>query len=251
MSVELQTTSGARRGHADDRADRGRGRTAPRGRPATVRPPRDEPLVREHRPRQRPDGVQRDPRRVRRGHADLRRRPRRAVPRDHRRERRDRDHRRRSGQSGRSIASRCSSPRGPACSVTAAAREIPVDDVVVDDLVLLAPGDQVIADGRVVARSDLRVDESVLTGESEPARRASARRSAPARSSSRAPGPTSSPPSAPTASRPGSPARRARSAIRAHRWSARSTVCCTRSSALVVGLGAILGFSLYHRHVQL
>jgi magnesium-transporting ATPase (P-type) len=52
-----------------------------------------------------------------------------------------------------------------------ATREVPVDEVVPDDLVLLEPGDQLIADGRVVAASDLRLDESILTGESEPARR--------------------------------------------------------------------------------
>ncbi len=51
-------------------------------------------------------------------------------------------------------------------------REIPVDQVAVGDLVLLAPGDQLIADGEVLGASDLLLDESVLTGESEPARRA-------------------------------------------------------------------------------
>jgi P-type E1-E2 ATPase len=52
-----------------------------------------------------------------------------------------------------------------------ATREIAVDQVVLDDLVLLAPGDQVIADGRLLTASDLRLDESILTGESEPATR--------------------------------------------------------------------------------
>jgi P-type E1-E2 ATPase len=45
---------------------------------------------------------------------------------------------------------------------------VAVDSVVVDDAVLLAPGDQVVADGALVAASDLRLDESILTGESEP-----------------------------------------------------------------------------------
>ena len=47
-------------------------------------------------------------------------------------------------------------------------RNVPVDEVVVGDLVLLAPGDQLVADGRVELASDLRLDESILSGESEP-----------------------------------------------------------------------------------
>lgn len=46
---------------------------------------------------------------------------------------------------------------------------IPADEVVVGDLVLLAAGDQVPADGRIVAASSLQIDESALTGESVPA----------------------------------------------------------------------------------
>jgi P-type E1-E2 ATPase len=48
------------------------------------------------------------------------------------------------------------------------AREVPVEQVVVDDLVLLRAGDQVVADGRLAAASRLRLDESILTGEAEP-----------------------------------------------------------------------------------
>jgi cation-transporting ATPase E len=47
-------------------------------------------------------------------------------------------------------------------------RNVLVDEVVVGDLVLLAPGDQLIADGRVELATDLRLDESILSGESEP-----------------------------------------------------------------------------------
>ena len=50
-----------------------------------------------------------------------------------------------------------------------AVREVAVEEVVEGDTVLLEPGDQVIADGRVLSAADLRLDESVLTGESEPA----------------------------------------------------------------------------------
>jgi P-type Ca2+ transporter type 2C len=46
--------------------------------------------------------------------------------------------------------------------------EIPNDEVVPGDVLLLAPGDRVAADGDVLEASDFRVDESTLTGESAP-----------------------------------------------------------------------------------
>jgi cation-transporting P-type ATPase E len=52
------------------------------------------------------------------------------------------------------------------------ARELATAEVVPGDLVRLRAGDRVIADGEVVAEQELRLDESVLTGESEPVRRA-------------------------------------------------------------------------------
>lgn len=52
------------------------------------------------------------------------------------------------------------------------AQPVPVERVVVDDVALLAPGDQLVADGVVLTATDLRLDESALTGESEPAHRA-------------------------------------------------------------------------------
>jgi cation-transporting ATPase E len=48
------------------------------------------------------------------------------------------------------------------------ARELPVEEVVLDDLLELRTGDQVPADGFVRAAEGLEVDESLLTGESEP-----------------------------------------------------------------------------------
>src|SRR3954465_6382380 len=47
--------------------------------------------------------------------------------------------------------------------------EIPAEQLVVGDVVLLSAGDQVPADGRIIAASALQIDESALTGESTPA----------------------------------------------------------------------------------
>jgi cation-transporting P-type ATPase E len=44
---------------------------------------------------------------------------------------------------------------------------VPVEEVVVGDLVRVAPGDQVVADGRLVSADGLALDEANLTGESE------------------------------------------------------------------------------------
>ena len=47
--------------------------------------------------------------------------------------------------------------------------EIPAEQVVVGDVVLITAGDEVPADGRIIAASALQIDESALTGESVPA----------------------------------------------------------------------------------
>ena len=49
--------------------------------------------------------------------------------------------------------------------------EIPAEEVVVGDVVLLAAGDEVPADGRIIAATALQIDESALTGESVPAQK--------------------------------------------------------------------------------
>ena len=46
--------------------------------------------------------------------------------------------------------------------------EIPAEQLVVGDVVLIAAGDQVPADGRIIKASALQIDESALTGESTP-----------------------------------------------------------------------------------
>ena len=50
--------------------------------------------------------------------------------------------------------------------------EIAVEEIVLDDLVELRTGDQVAADGIVTAADGLELDESLLTGESDPVTKA-------------------------------------------------------------------------------
>ncbi|MDR1869144.1 MAG: hypothetical protein LBQ82_04060, partial [Treponema sp.] len=47
-------------------------------------------------------------------------------------------------------------------------KEIPMDEIVVGDLVYLAAGDMIPADVRIMAAKDLFISQSALTGESEP-----------------------------------------------------------------------------------
>ncbi len=57
------------------------------------------------------------------------------------------------------------------CTVTrqdAPKREIPLDDVVVGDIVHLSAGDMIPADVRILSAKDLFINQSSLTGESEP-----------------------------------------------------------------------------------
>jgi len=50
--------------------------------------------------------------------------------------------------------------------------DLPIPQIVAGDVVLLQPGDQVVADGQLVQASVLSLDESVLTGESDAVARA-------------------------------------------------------------------------------
>ena len=47
-------------------------------------------------------------------------------------------------------------------------RQIGRDEVVLDDLIAVSPGDQIVVDGSVVSADYLEVDESLLTGEADP-----------------------------------------------------------------------------------
>ncbi|OFJ53365.1 cation-translocating P-type ATPase [Mycolicibacterium grossiae] len=46
--------------------------------------------------------------------------------------------------------------------------ERPPDEVVLDDVIELGPGDQIVVDGEVLEATNLEVDESLLTGEADP-----------------------------------------------------------------------------------
>ncbi len=52
--------------------------------------------------------------------------------------------------------------------------EIPADEVTPGDVLLLETGDRIAADARVIDSTELRTDESALTGESEPVAKSTA-----------------------------------------------------------------------------
>lgn len=47
-------------------------------------------------------------------------------------------------------------------------RELMPSEVVLDDIIELGPGDQIVVDGEIVEEANLEVDESLLTGEADP-----------------------------------------------------------------------------------
>lgn len=47
-------------------------------------------------------------------------------------------------------------------------KAVPPGEVVLDDIIELGPGDQVVVDGEIVEEANLEVDESLLTGEADP-----------------------------------------------------------------------------------
>jgi cation-transporting P-type ATPase E len=130
-------------------------------------------------------------------------------------------------------------------------RQLPVEGVVVGDVVILEPGDQLIADGRLLAASDLRLDESILTGESEPAHRIVGEEVRSGAFAVEGAGGHEV-----TAIGAESFAARLTGEARSFRHP-RSPLeqainrLLYALVGLVIGLGAILGFSLYHRHVHL
>ena len=47
-------------------------------------------------------------------------------------------------------------------------RAVPPREVVLDDVIELGPGDQIVVDGQIVEAENLEIDESLLTGEADP-----------------------------------------------------------------------------------
>ena len=130
-------------------------------------------------------------------------------------------------------------------------RSAPVDEVVVGDVVMLEPGDQVIADGRLLVASDLRLDESILTGESQPATRGAGEEVRSGAFAVEGAGAYEV-----TAVGADSFAARLTGEARSFRHPRSPLERAVNRLlfflvALVVVLGAVLGYSLYHRHVHL
>ncbi|MBT8214879.1 MAG: HAD-IC family P-type ATPase, partial [Acidimicrobiia bacterium] len=47
-------------------------------------------------------------------------------------------------------------------------RQVSIDDVVLDDVLQISPGDQLVVDGEVLSSAGLEINEALLTGESDP-----------------------------------------------------------------------------------
>lgn len=56
----------------------------------------------------------------------------------------------------------------PTVRRAAGSRDVVPSEVVLDDIIELGPGDQIVVDGEVIEESNLEVDESLLTGEADP-----------------------------------------------------------------------------------
>ena len=130
-------------------------------------------------------------------------------------------------------------------------RQLPIEGVVVGDVVILEPGDQLIADGRLLAASDLRLDESILTGESEPTHHMVGEEVRSGAFAVEGAGGYEV-----TAIGAESFAARLTGEARSFRHPRSPLEQAVNRLlyalvGLVIGLGAILGFSLYHRHVHL
>jgi cation-transporting ATPase E len=124
-------------------------------------------------------------------------------------------------------------------------------EVVVGDLARLQPGEQVTADGLLLEAVDLRIDESILTGESEPAARAAGDA---VRSGAFVVEGTGS--YRVEAVGADSFAERITGEARSFRHSRSPLELAINRLlyflvVLVFGLGALLAYSLYHRHVPL
>lgn len=130
-----------------------------------------------------------------------------------------------------------------------AARRVPIAQVVTGDRVELAAGDQLVADGQILGARDLRLDESILTGESEPARHTAGDQVLSGAFVVEGTGSY-----AVTAVGDDSYASRLTGQARSFRHPRSPLERAVNRLlyvlvVLVIGLGALLGYSLYHRHV--
>ena len=240
--------------YGDDRcadwAHAARGRA--QARRAADRCGRVEPLLQEHRRRERLHDLQPDPARVRRRDAHLRRGGGRALPRDPRRQLGDRDRAGGPREASRSTGSPRSSRRRRRSSATArrSGSTSPRSSKATS-----CCSSQATRSSRTgtLRRSDaLALDESILTGESAPVPRGAGDE---VRSGSFAVEGTGAyvvdGGRRRRATQRGSRARRASSDIRARRSSGRSTGCCSCSSACSSPLGVALGWALWRRHTPI
>jgi cation-transporting ATPase E len=128
---------------------------------------------------------------------------------------------------------------------------VPVDGVVLGDLVLVEPGDQVVADGDLLSAGDLRLDESILSGEPEPVRREAGDTVRSGAFVAEGIGAYEV-----TAVGPDSYAAKLTGEARSFRHPRSPLERAVNRLlyglvALVLGLGALLGYSLHHRHIAL
>jgi magnesium-transporting ATPase (P-type) len=129
-------------------------------------------------------------------------------------------------------------------------RLLAVEEVVPGDLVDVQAGDQVVADGRLLAANELTLDEAILSGESEPVRRAVGEQLRSGAFVSEGSGSYEV-----TAVGAESFAARLTGEARSFRHPRSPLERAVNRLlyalvALVLGLGALLGYSLYHRHVS-
>jgi cation-transporting ATPase E len=130
-------------------------------------------------------------------------------------------------------------------------REIAVAEVVPGDLLRVGPGDQIVADGEIVEAHELRLDESILTGETEAIERG-------AGESVQSGAFVADGAGAYVVSAVGEQSFAARIVGEARSFRhPRSPLEQAVNRllyglvVLMVGLGAVLGYSLYHRHVHI
>jgi magnesium-transporting ATPase (P-type) len=130
-------------------------------------------------------------------------------------------------------------------------REIAVAEVVPGDLLRVGPGDQIVADGEIVEAHELRLDESILTGETEAIERG-------AGGSVQSGAFVADGAGAYVVSAVGEQSFAARIVGEARSFRhPRSPLEQAVNRllyglvVLMVGLGAVLGYSLYHRHVHI